>query len=190
MSNFNPLRWGVLGCGSIANRVSNDVSKLPDHQIRAIASRDSSKAGAFAEKFSVPTQHLGAGAYESLVNDPEVDVIYVTTPHSFHHEHALLALNAGKPVLCEKPFSLHLWETKEMIDKAHEKNLFLMEGMWSILFPVFYKLRELIAQDAIGEIRIVEADFGYQAATYGACRTRGKESTTSPPSGINSFHGL
>ena len=169
MSNsYTPLRWGMLGCGSIAGRLGNDVVKLADHKIQAIASRDAGKAAKYAEKYAVPTQHTGADAYAALVNDPEVDLIYVATPHNFHRELALLALNAGKPVLCEKPFTVNLTEAQDVVDVARAKGLFLMEGVWSRCFPVFHKVRALIAEGAIGQARMFYCDFGYRAGNLGA----------------------
>ena len=166
MSTYSPLRWGFLGCGSIANRLGTDVAKLSDHKIQAIASRDPEKAAKYAEKFGVPTQHTGPDAYTKLVNDPEIDIVYVATPHNFHHEQVLLALNAGKHVLCEKPFTVNLKEAEELVAKAREKGLFLMEGVWSRCFPVWVKVRELIAEGAIGKVRQVYSDFGYGRAAW------------------------
>jgi len=165
MAGYAPLRWGMLGCGSIANRLGADVMRLGDHRIQAIASRDADKAGAYAEKFGVPTRHTGSSAYADLVDDPEVDLIYVATPHNFHREHALLALEAGKPVLCEKPFTVNLLEAEEVIAVARAKGLFLMEGVWSRCFPVWRSIVARIAEGAIGAPRMVYSDFGYRAGT-------------------------
>ena len=96
-----------------------------------------------------------------------MDIIYVATPHNFHFEHASLALNAGKPVLCEKPFTVNLKEAEELVRLAREKNLFLMEGVWSRLFPVWVKIREIIAAGEIGKVRQVYSDFGYGAGKLG-----------------------
>lgn len=163
MSTYSPLRWGFLGCGSIANRLGTDVAKLPDHKIQAIASRDAEKAAKYAEKFGVPTQHTGPDAYTKLVNDPDIDIVYIATPHNFHLEHASLALNAGKHVLCEKPFTVNAKEAEALVALARAKGLFLMEGVWSRCFPVWHKVRELIAEGTIGKVRQVYSDFGYGA---------------------------
>jgi len=156
---FSPLRWGILGAGAIAKRFCSDVKPVGDHQIAAVGSRDIEKANGFAEQFDIPRRH---GSYEDLVNDPDVDVIYVATPHNFHKEHSLLALGAGKAVLCEKPFTINLAEAKVVIDEAKKRNLFLMEGMWSRCFPVMAKAREFAKSGAIGTPRLLEADFGFR----------------------------
>ncbi|GAB4456503.1 MAG: Gfo/Idh/MocA family oxidoreductase [Armatimonadaceae bacterium] len=158
--NLNPLRWGILGAGGIAKRVSNDVATLSDHKLYAVGSRDKAKADAFADNYDIPNRY---GSYEELCADPEIDLIYVATPHTFHKEHTLLALEHGKAVLCEKPFTINEGEAKALVDKAREKNLFLMEGMWSRCFPAMAKVRELIHDGAIGEPRLVEADFGFRS---------------------------
>lgn len=157
--SFMPLRWGILGAGSIAKRFATDVRPLPDHRFVAVGSRDKAKADTFADGFAIPNRH---GSYEELVSDPDVDVIYVATPHNFHREHALLALNAGKPVLLEKPFTINRAEAEDVVKTARDKGLFLMEGMWSRCFPVMAKARELAQSGAIGSPRLIESDFGFK----------------------------
>ena len=159
-NNYSPLRWGILGPGSIASRFSTDVKPLADHLLAAVGSRDKAKADTFADKFGIPNRH---GSYEDLVADPNVDVIYVATPHPFHKDHAILALNAGKAVLCEKPFTINAGEAEEVVKVARDKGVFLMEGMWSRFFPAMVKVRELLAEGAIGELRLLQADFGFRA---------------------------
>ncbi|MDX1934069.1 MAG: Gfo/Idh/MocA family oxidoreductase [Capsulimonadales bacterium] len=166
--NHTPLRWGILGAGGIATRFSNDVKNLADHRLIAVGSRGSEKAHTFADKYDIPNRH---DSYEALANDPEVDVVYVATPHNFHREHTLLALNAGKAVLCEKPFTINLAETEVLLRTAREKSLFLMEGMWTRCFPVMVKARELVAAGEIGKPRQLIADFGFKA---GATTDEGK----------------
>ena len=157
---YSPLRWGILGAGSIARRFSSDVKSLADHKLTSVGSRDQAKADAFANEFDIPNRH---DSYEALVADPEVDVVYVATPHTFHREHALLALRAGKPVLCEKPFTINAAEAEDVVREARERGLFLMEGMWTRCFPVMHRLRELAKSGAIGEPRLLQADFGFRA---------------------------
>lgn len=158
--SFTPLRWGILGAGAIAKRFCSDVVNLEGHQIAAVGSRDQAKADAFADQFSAPRRHAG---YEALVADSDVDCVYVATPHNFHKEHSLLALAAGKPVLCEKPFTINADEAQTIIAHARAQNLFLMEGMWSRCFPLMGRVRELVAAGEIGEVRMVTCDFGFRA---------------------------
>jgi predicted dehydrogenase len=176
MSSYKPLRWGILGAGNIARRWSNDVVKLNDQKIQAVGSRDLEKANTFADKYEIPNRH---NSYEALVADPEVDAIYVATPHNFHKEHVLLALNAGKHVLCEKPFTVNAKEAAVLIAAAKEKKLLLMEGMWSQVFPILLKAKELIASGAIGKPRQIIADFGYGA---GKVKDDGRLEITNPGS--------
>jgi predicted dehydrogenase len=176
MSDYKTLRWGILGAGNIARRWSNDVVKLRDQKIQAVGSRDLEKANAFADKYEIPTRH---NSYEALVSDPEVDAIYVATPHNFHKEHVLLALSAGKHVLCEKPFTVNAKEATEIIAVAKAKNLLLMEGMWSQVFPILLKAKEVIASGAIGKPRQIIADFGYGA---GNVKDDGRLEITNPGS--------
>jgi predicted dehydrogenase len=159
-NNYSPLRWGILGAGSIANRFCSDVKLLSDHRLAAVGSRDKAKADTFADKFTIQNRH---DSYEALVADPEVDVIYVATPHPFHKEHSLLALRAGKAVLCEKPFTINAGEAEVVVKEARDRGLFLMEGMWSRFFPALVKLRELVAEGAIGEPRMLQCDFGFRS---------------------------
>ncbi|MEP6755939.1 MAG: Gfo/Idh/MocA family oxidoreductase, partial [Chthonomonadales bacterium] len=146
MPELMPLRWGILGAGNIAKKFTLGAQVNADMVVVAVGSRDLSKANAFAKELNIERAH---GSYEALVSDPDIDVIYVATPHPHHKECTLLALNHSKPVLCEKPFTMNAGETEELIDAAHGARLFLMEGMWSRFFPAMFKLRELLAQKVI-----------------------------------------
>jgi predicted dehydrogenase len=154
------INWGILGPGNISNKFAKGLEAVPDAKILSVGSRDKNRAMGFADAFNIPNAY---GSYDALVADPNVDVIYIGTPHSFHKEHTLLCLNAGKHVLCEKPFAINAVEAEEMISTAREKGLFLMEAMWSRYLPSLVKTRALIAEGAIGEIRLVQADFGFRA---------------------------
>ncbi|MBI3851978.1 MAG: Gfo/Idh/MocA family oxidoreductase [Verrucomicrobia bacterium] len=154
------IRWGILGTGRIARQFAEGLKVLPDAKLVAVGSRTADPANAFGKEFGVSHRHA---SYEALVNDPEVDVIYVATPHSCHKENSLLALAAGKAVLCEKPFAINAREAGEVITFARQKKLFLMEAMWTRCFPLMVKLRELLKAQAIGEVRMVTADFGFRA---------------------------
>lgn len=161
---YTPLRWGILGPGSIAHRFTESVLPLSDQEVVAVGSRDSIKANAFADKHGIAHRH---GSYEALCADPEVDAIYVATPHNFHKEHSILALRSGKHVLCEKPFTINRAEAEAVIAVAKETGLFLMEGMWSRFFPAWAKVRELLAAGAIGKPRMLVADFGFRGGKTG-----------------------
>jgi predicted dehydrogenase len=154
------IRWGILGTGKIARQFAAGLKNLPDAQLMAAGSRTAASANAFGNEFEVPHRHA---RYEALVSDPEVDAIYVATPHACHRENTLLALAAGKAVLCEKPFTIHSREAEQVIASARTKKLFLMEAMWTRCFPLMEKLRELLASNAIGEARMLTADFGFRA---------------------------
>jgi len=151
----NPIRWGILGTGWIANEFAQGLMRLPDAELVAVGSRTLESAQRFAERYGIPRRHAG---YEALARDTHVDVIYVATPNPLHREHTMLCLEAGKPVLCEKPFALNAREAEDMIRFAREKKLFLMEAMWSRFFPLMGELRTLLAQGAIGDVQILAAD--------------------------------
>jgi len=165
MSDYTPLRWGILGAGSIAHRFTESVIPLADQKVTAVGSRDLTKANAFADRHGIPNRH---DSYEALCADPEVDAIYVATPHNFHKDHSILALRSGKHVLCEKPFTINRAEAQAMVDVAKETGLFLMEGMWSRFFPAWAKVRELVKSGAIGKPRMLVADFGFRGGKTGA----------------------
>lgn len=156
----DPIRWGIMGTGKIARQFAIGLRELPDVRLVAVGSRTAAASAAFGFEFQVPHCHA---SYEALANDPAVDVIYVATPHACHKENALLALAAGKAVLCEKPFTINAREATEVIAFARAKKLFLMEAMWTRCLPLMDKLRELLAAQAIGELRMLTADFGFRA---------------------------
>ena len=154
-----PIRWGILGTGSIATKFATGLGFLPDAEIAAVGSRSQEGAERFGAQFNIPRRHA---SYAALANDPEVDVIYVSTPHPFHKENTILCLDAGKAVLCEKPFAVNAREAEEMVATARERGLFLMEAMWSRYYPAQVRARELLSAGAIGEPQILNADLGFQ----------------------------
>jgi predicted dehydrogenase len=154
------FRWGILGAGGIARKFVKGVQALPDHDVIAVGSRQQETADKFADEFAIPHRHAG---YDALAADAEVDAIYVATPHPMHKENTLTALRAGKAVLCEKPFTINAAETQELIAEARARKLFLMEAMWTRFIPLMVEVRRLIADGAIGPIRMITADFGYRA---------------------------
>ena len=159
MTNSTPLRWGILGPGDISTKFATGLQATDSGALVGVASRNADRAAAFAAKFGATNIH---SSYEALAADPEIDAIYIGTPHTFHKDHAILCMRAGKHVLCEKPFAINAAEAAEMIAVAQETGRFLMEAMWSRFLPTLAKTRELIAQSAIGEPRMVNADFGFR----------------------------
>jgi predicted dehydrogenase len=151
------IRWGILGPGRIAHKFAQSVKCIEDAEITAVGSRSIERAAQFATEYSISRAY---GSYIDLASDPDVDIIYVAAPHPAHFECALLCLKAGKAVLCEKPFTLNASETKVLIKTAGASKLFLMEAMWMRYLPAIVKVRELLAQGTIGEVRMIKADFG------------------------------
>lgn len=152
-------RWGILGTGNIARQFARGLQTMPDAELVAVGSRRQETARAFAESFGARRAH---GSYEALAADPEIEAVYVATPHTLHADNSLLCLEAGKAVLCEKPFALNALEAQRVIDAARAKKLFLMEAMWTRFFPLMTQLRELIQAGRIGEVRLLQADFGFR----------------------------
>ncbi|WP_105033573.1 Gfo/Idh/MocA family protein [Cryobacterium aureum] len=148
------IRWGILATGGIAHLFTNDLVQN-GHTVQAVGSRSQQSADAFAAEFSIPTAHA---SYADLVNDPEVDAIYVSTPHPFHAEHASLALNAGKHVLIEKPFALNAHEARQIVDLAASRGLLVMEAMWTRFLPHMARIREVLAAGTLGDVRSLLAD--------------------------------
>jgi predicted dehydrogenase len=153
-------RWGILGAGRIAEKFSLALDHTEGNEVYAVASQDGNRAREFADKHGAPKAYTG---YQALVEDPEVDIIYIATPHSFHKEQAELCLAHRKPVLCEKPLALTLRESEEIIRKAKETGVFFMEGMWSSCMPATRKALEIIKDDLIGPVQFIRADFGFNA---------------------------
>jgi predicted dehydrogenase len=151
------LRWGVIGTGWIAERFVAALQKLTTQQVVAVGSRTTSSAAGFAQRFGIARAH---GSYDDLVADPEVDVVYVATPHNRHHPHAVLALEAGKHVLIEKPITLNAAEARELADLAAARGLFCAEALWSLFTPKFDVVRQVLDAGVLGEISTVIGDNG------------------------------
>ncbi len=152
-----PLRWGLIGTGGIADTFAADLMFTDSGRAVAVGSRRLDSAKRFADRFDIPNRHA---SYEELVTDPDVDVVYVATPHSMHHANALLALRAGKPVLVEKAFTMNAAEAQDLVATARAEGLFLMEAMWTRFLPHIAEIRRLLAEGALGEIVTVTADHG------------------------------
>lgn len=153
------IRWGILGCGKIARKFASDLRLVDGAILSAVAARRYADAAVFAADF--PATHVHEG-YEALVNNPEVDVIYIATPHSHHYEHAMLCLQHGKAVLCEKAFAVNAKQARAMINLAREKKVFLMEALWTKFLPHYQKMQQMIREGMIGEVRSVMAQFGFK----------------------------
>ncbi len=152
-----PVRWGIVGTGGIARAFAADLRLTDSGVVSAVGSRGQESADRFADELSIERRHP---SYESLVEDPDVDAVYVATPHPMHRDNAILALRAGKPVLVEKPFAMNAAEAIEIVEVARETGLFAMEAMWTRFLPHIAVIRDWLAEGVLGEIVTVSADHG------------------------------
>jgi dihydrodiol dehydrogenase / D-xylose 1-dehydrogenase (NADP) len=152
------VRWGIFGTGRMAGDFAQALGEVSDARILAVASRSQTRADQFGDRFDVPDRYSD---YRQLADDPNVDVVYIATPHSHHRDHAILCLEANKAVLCEKPFTINAEQANEVISLAQEKDLFLMEAMWTRFVPSVLKLEELLSAEAIGDVQIMLAGGAY-----------------------------
>lgn len=152
------IRWGILGCGRIARKFASDLRLVKDAELVAIGSRNRETAEVFSKDFAAKYIH---DSYEALATNDEVDIIYIATPHNFHHEQTMLCLQHNKAVLCEKPFAVNAGQSKEMIALARSKNIFLMEALWSKFLPQYNMLQHMIHEGKIGTIKSVLINFGF-----------------------------
>lgn len=153
---MDKIRWGILGTGGIAGKFALGLSFCDDAELTAVGSRAQTTADEFADKWNVRHRHA---TYADLADDPDVDVVYVATPHVFHKDNSILCLEAGKAVLCEKPLTINARQAEDVIACARRHGLFLMEAMWTRFLPATCKLRELLADGALGEVRMIKANF-------------------------------
>ncbi len=153
-------KWGIIGPGRIAEKFAKALELVPDAELFAVASRDIHKAEQFAANHGAKFFYNN---YESVAANPEIDAVYIATPHTFHHAHTLLCLQKKKAVLCEKPMSVDYASTLEMVNAARQNKTFLMEAMWSRFLPVINKAADLIKAGEIGELKYLRADFGFAA---------------------------
>jgi len=151
------ISWGILSTGGIAHKFADDLKLLPEARIMAVGSRNREKAEQFGDEYEIPDRF---GSYQELVECPDVEVIYIGTPHPFHQENTILALNANKAVLCEKPFAMNARQAREMIELARAKELFLMEAMWARFTPLFQQVKHWIREGLIGAVRLIQSDYG------------------------------
>ncbi len=161
------VTWGILGTGDIARQMAEDLRLVPRAELRAVASRTALRAESFGDHHGIPVRY---GDYQSLANDPAIDVVYVATPNIRHCEDTLLCLEAGKGVLCEKPLAMNRQQVDRMVATAEETGQFLMEAFWTAFFPAIRSLRNHIARGEIGVPREVRAGFSYPATPDPASR--------------------
>ena len=156
---MNKLRVGIIGAGWIADKMAEALSPLDEAEVLAIASRSLEKARQFADERGIIRAY---GSYEELVEDPDVDLVYVATPHSHHYPHARLALEHGKPVLVEKAFTANAREAEALLTLARERHLFITEAIWTRYMPLSMKVKEIMDSGIIGEPRILTATLCYE----------------------------
>jgi predicted dehydrogenase len=161
-----PVRWGVVATGAIAATVTADLALLPDAVLQAVSSRRADRAAAFAAEFGVATCYSDTEerpGYAALLADPDVEVVYVATPHAQHAEVVRAALTAGKAVLCEKPMTVNAREAQELVDLARERGLFLMEAVWTRFLPAYQRALQIAASGELGTVHWVSAEVGFPA---------------------------
>lgn len=171
LESMTGLHWGILATGGIAHAFTSDL-RTAGLDVVAVGSRRIDSARSFAEKFDIPNVH---GSYAELVADPDVDIIYIATPHPGHVDNALLALDHGKHILVEKPFTLNAAEASAIRDRAAEKDLLAMEAMWTRYLPHMVRIREIVAAGTLGDIRVVSADHTQKISTDPAHRLNALE---------------
>lgn len=159
--------WGIIGLGKIAQKFAEDLAGLPNARLQAVASRSAERAAAFAQKNGAAYSY---GTYQDILSCPELDVVYIATPHHLHYECTLLCLEAGIPVLCEKPLAMNARQAEHMITFARDHNTFLMEALWTRFLPTTKAILEMIQSGQIGQVLSIKADFGFRAPFEAATR--------------------
>ncbi|NOR76514.1 MAG: gfo/Idh/MocA family oxidoreductase [Draconibacterium sp.] len=151
---INKIRWGIISTGHISGKFATALAILPEAELVAVASRNIETANKFAEKYNIPKAYA---AYQELADDPDIDAIYIGTPHTFHLENSVMCMRKGKAVLCEKALTINAAEAREMVRVAREENVFLMEAMIPRHVPLLKKVLQWIKDGRIGEVRMVKA---------------------------------
>ncbi|WP_396590024.1 Gfo/Idh/MocA family protein [Allomuricauda sp. R78024] len=154
------IKWGIIGPGNIADKFASSLQLVEDAEISAVASRTLDKAQKFADEFSIKNVF---GSYDELFESDTADIVYIATPHNFHKDLAIKAMQSGKHVLCEKPLGINKPEVVELIEVAKQNQVFLMEGLWSRFNPSIKKVKDLIDEGAIGKVSYLHADFAFYA---------------------------
>ena len=153
------MNWGIIGLGNISSKFAEALTFVDDAKLYAVASNSKERASDFTKKHKAKIAYY---TYNDLFKDDEVEVVYIGTPHVFHAENAIAAMNNGKAVLCEKPIAMNHKQAKKMFDCARANNVFLMEAMWTRFIPSFKKALELVENGTIGKVKNIFADFGFQ----------------------------
>lgn len=156
--SLQPIRWGIIGTGFIAGEFAKGLGFVPQAQLLGVASRNATNAKTFAQIFKVPRFYDSCA---ELIQDPDIDVVYIGTPNHTHKDLSILCLEGGKPILCEKPFTVNAQEAREVIEVARRQKLFCMEAMWMRFMPLIRQVKAMIEQQEIGNVRLLTADFGY-----------------------------
>ncbi|MFA5299439.1 MAG: Gfo/Idh/MocA family oxidoreductase [Lutibacter sp.] len=154
------INWGIIGLGKIASKFANDLLLLDTVELEAVASRDLAKAETFATTYHSKKFY---GSYEALLKDNYVDIVYIATPHNSHERLTILALKHKKGVLCEKPFAINQLQVFKMIEASNKHQFFLMEALWTRFLPAIKKIKEIVENGEIGEIKYLSADFSFHA---------------------------
>jgi predicted dehydrogenase len=154
--NAKSYNWAIIGPGKIAQKFASDLKLLPNANLYAVGSRNLDRAKGFATQFGFKKAY---GSYKEVAEDPNVDIVYIASPHVCHYKDSLLCLNSGKAVLCEKPAAINQQQYNKMLEAAKKNNVFFMEALWTRFIPSFNKCIELIEEGEIGEVNLVEANF-------------------------------
>jgi predicted dehydrogenase len=157
------VRWGIVSTGRITHQFVQDFQHVPNGEVVAVASRSQESADTFAAQYDIPRAYA---AYQRLLQDPDVDAVYVATPHTVHYQNTLDAIRARKHVLCEKPFTVSVRESRNLFRMAEQSSVFVMEAMWTYFLPAIQKAQEWVSQGRIGKLRQLKADFGYPLLPY------------------------
>lgn len=154
------IKWGIIGLGNIANKFAQTIKVMESVELAAVAARDKNKSEEFGRIYDVPAKKC-YGSYDEIVKDDDIDVIYISVPHIFHKELSILCLNNGKSVLCEKPVTISKAEIQEVIEVAKKEKLFFMDAMKTRFLPVNQLVKKYLTDGRIGDVRLLQADFGF-----------------------------
>jgi predicted dehydrogenase len=158
---MKPLSWAIVGPGSIAGRFAEAVTRLPETRLTAVFGRDAKRAQDFLWRFPAAHEAHIHASLDAMLADPDVDAVYIATPHAFHAEAARACLRAGKPVLCEKPLTLDADTAAELFALSRQHNVFLMEALWTRFLPIYEQVAQWIAEDEIGPLRGLQSSFAF-----------------------------